>query len=100
MTAVRLLLVTAIVASAVVVFYGLILDHSPQANAFAVAGLFVLGVTLAVGAVLLAVGAVNAGRAGHAIRALLGAFVGGLFALASAGSLAGAVILGVLARPV
>ena len=100
MTAVRLLLVTAIVASAAVVFYGLILDHSGQAIAFAVAGLFVLGVTLAVGAVLLAVGAVNAGRAGHAIRASLGAFVGGLFALACAGSLAGAVILGVLARTV
>jgi len=100
MTAVRLLLVTALVGAAAVVFYGLILDHSGQAIAFAVAGLFVLGVTLAVSAVLLAVGAVNAGRAGHAIRALLGAFVGGLFAIASAGALAGAVIFGMLARTV
>jgi len=95
--AIRLVLLVALIGSAAVVFYGLVLDRSGQAIAFTVAGLFVLGVTSAVIAVGCAVGVVNAGREGRGFRALLGGLLGGAFALGAAGSLAFAVIFGVLA---
>jgi hypothetical protein len=96
-TAVRIVLLLALVGSALVVLYGLVLDRTGQAIAFTVAGLFVLGVTSAVIAIGLAVGAVNAGQSGRGIRAFADGFVGGLFALGAAGALAGAVIFAVLA---
>jgi hypothetical protein len=95
-TALRILLAVVLVGSAAVVAYGLLLDRSGQAIAFTVAGLFVLGVTLALTGLLIGTGAIGQGRAGRGVRATAGAFVGGLFLLAAAGSLAGAVVLAVL----
>ncbi len=94
----KLMLLAALVGSAAVVFYGLVMDPTGRAIAFTVAGLFVLGVTSAVISVGLALGAVSAGRAGSGLRAFLSAIIGGLFALGAAGSLAGAVIFGLLSR--
>lgn len=91
---VRAILVIALLASGAVVIYGLLFDRSGQAIAFTVAGLLVLGVTAAVISVALARGAFGAGNAGHGIRALAGAFLGGLFALGASASLLLAVILG------
>lgn len=100
MILVRILLLVTLLAAAAVVFYGLVLDRTGQAIAFTVAGLFVLGVTLVVISVGFAIGAVGAGRAGHGFRAIFGGLVGGLFALAAAGSLAGAMIFALLTRTV
>lgn len=93
---VRVILVVALVASAAVVVYGLLLDRSGQAIPFTVAGLLVLGVTCAVISVGLARGAFRAGNEGRGIRAIGGAVLGGLFALAASGSLFLAIVLGVL----
>jgi hypothetical protein len=93
-------LVVAMLGSAAVVFYGLVMDRTGQAIAFTVAGMFVLGVTLAIAAFVLASGAVSEGRAGHVLRCLFAGLLGGLFAIAASGSLAGAVVFGVLSRSV
>jgi hypothetical protein len=91
---VRVILLLALVASAAVVFYGLFMDRTGQAIALTVAGLIVLGVTSVVISVGLAIGAISAGQAGRGIRALGGAFLGGLFALGASASLAGAFVYG------
>jgi hypothetical protein len=91
---VRIILFVALLASAAVVIYGLIFDRSGQAIALTVAGLLVLGVTSAVISVGLATQAVGAGQEGRGIRAIAGAFVGGLFALGASASLMLAVVLG------
>lgn len=95
--AVRLTLLIAMIAGGAVAAYGLFVDQSGQAIAFATAGLFVLGVALALAGFLLGMSAVGAGRAGRGGRALVTAFLGGLFMLAAAGSLAGAVTFAVVA---
>jgi hypothetical protein len=94
---VRLLLLVTMIGAGAVVVYGLVFDRSGQALPFTVAGLFVLGVTMAITAVVLAMAAIDAGRQGRGIRATVGAFVGGLFAIGASGSLAGALIFGMLA---
>lgn len=91
---VRVILVLALLGSAAVVFYGLVMDRTGQAIALTVAGLLVLGVTCAVISVGLAIGAIGAGQDGRGLRAVTGAFVGGLFALAAAGALAAAMVFG------
>lgn len=93
---VRVILLVALVGSAAVVAYGLLLDRSGQAIPFTVAGLLVLGVTAAVVSVGLARGALRAGNDGRAVRAILGALVGGVFALGASASLLLAVILGAI----
>lgn len=93
---VRVILLVALVASAAVVVYGLLLDRSGQAIPFTVAGLLVLGVTAAVISVGMARGSLRAGNEGRAIRATVGALVGGMFALGASASLLLAVILGAI----
>lgn len=100
MTPTRAVLALALVGSAAVVVYGLVIDRTGGAIAFTVAGLAVLGVTLVAFAAMLAAAAVRAGRLGRGARAVGAAFLGGLSALAASGSLSAAVILGLLARPV
>jgi hypothetical protein len=92
--AVRIILLVALLGSAGIVVYGLLFDRSGQAIAFTVAGLLVLGVTSAVISVGLATLAIGAGQEGRGIRAIAGAFVGGLFALGASASLILAVVLG------
>ncbi len=91
---VRVILLVALVASAMVVVYGLLFDRSGQAIPFTVAGLLVLGVTAAVISVGFAKGAFSAGNEGRSIRAIGGALLGGLFALGASASLLLAAILG------
>lgn len=91
---VRVILILALLGSAAVVFYGLVMDRTGQAIALTVAGLLVLGVTSAVISVGLAMGAIGAGQDGRGLRALAGAFMGGLFALGAAGALAAAMVFG------
>jgi hypothetical protein len=91
---VRGILLVALLGSGAVVVYGLLFDRSGQAIPFTVAGLLVLGVTAAVISVGLARGAFGAGNEGRGIRAMSGAFLGGLFALGASAALLLAVILG------
>ena len=91
---VRVILLVALVASALVVVYGLLFDRTGQAIPLTVAGLLVLGVTSAVISVGLARAAFRVGNEGRAIRAIGGALLGGMFALGASASLLLAVILG------
>jgi hypothetical protein len=94
--AVRIMVLLAMIAGAAVAAYGLFIDKSGQQVAFATAGLFVLGVGLLIGGLLLGSSALAAGREGRGGKGLLLAFVGGMFLMAAAGALAGAVVFGVV----
>lgn len=85
---VRIAVVVVLVASGLVVLYGLILDRSGQNIAFTVAGLAVLGLTLAFVSAWFLSRALTDARWGRSGGALLGAVTGGLFAVAAAGCLA------------
>lgn len=100
MTPGRIALAVAVVGSGAVVVYGLFVDRTGRTIAFTVAGLAVLGVTLAIVSLLLARASVRAGQRGHGGSAVGAAFLGGLCALAASGSLGAAVVLGLLARPI
>jgi hypothetical protein len=97
-TAVRLAIVLVLIASGLVVFYGLILDRSGQNIAFTVAGLAVFGLTLAFVAAWFLLSAMTAARWGHSIRAIGGGLLGGFFAIGAAMSLAAASIFAILTR--
>ena len=92
MALVRIAVVVVMVAAGLVVLYGLILDRTGQNLAFTVAGLAVLGLTLAFTSAWFLSRALTDARWGHTGGSLMGAAVGGLFALASAGCLAAASI--------
>ena len=94
--AVRLLLLVAIVAGAAIAAYGLFVDKSGQAIAFATAGLFVMGVALVVSGFMLGTSAIGNGRAGRGGRGVVLAFIGGLCMLGAAGALAGASAFGLI----
>lgn len=94
--AVRIMLLLAMVAGAAVAAYGLFVDKSQQQVAFAAAGLFLLGAALTISGFLLGMSALSRGREGRGLRGLVLAFLGGLFLLAGAGALAGAVVFAVV----
>ena len=89
---VRIAVVVVLVASGLVVLYGLILDRSGLNIAFTVAGLAVLGLTLAFISARFLSRALTHARWGRSGGALLGAVMGGLFAIAAAGCLAAASV--------
>ena len=92
MALVRIAVVVVMVLSGVVVLYGLILDRTGQNIAFTVAGLAVLGLTLAFTSAWFLSRALTDARWGRTAGSLIGAAMGGLFALAAAGCLAAASI--------
>ena len=92
MALVRIAVVVVLVVSGLVVLYGLILDRSGLNIAFTVAGLAVLGLTLAFISAWFLSRALTDARWGRSGGALLGAVMGGLFAVAAAGCLAAASV--------
>ena len=91
------MLLLAIIVGAAVAAYGLFLDKSGQAIAFATAGLFVLGVALALSGFLLGTSAVSAGRDGRDGRALaIGLRWAACACSRPRGALAGAVVFAVV----
>ena len=92
MALVRIAVVVVMVLSGVVVLYGLILDRTGQNIAFTVAGLAVLGLTLAFTSAWFLSRALADARWGRTAGSLIGAAMGGLFALGAAGCLAAASI--------
>jgi hypothetical protein len=97
MTPLRVMLWVVAVLAAAVVAYALVFDASPAKLPLLVSGLAVLGVALGVLGFGLAGSAVRAGETGRAGRALGTAFFGGLLVMGACGSLAGAIVLGILA---
>ena len=89
---VRIAVVVVMVVAGLVVLYGLILDRSGQNIAFTVAGLAVLGLAFAFTSAWFLSRALADARWGRTAGSLLGAAMGGVFALASAGCLAAASI--------
>ena len=92
MVLVRIAVVVVMVASGLVVLYGLILDRTGQNIAFTVAGLAVLGLTLAFVSAWFLSRALTDARWGRTAGSLLGAAMGGLFAIGAAGCLAAASV--------
>jgi len=94
----RVVLLIALLGSAAVAAYSLLVARGSQSIAITVAALAVLGVTMALLSLTLAAGAVRAGRDGYGVRAILGGLFGGLFALGASGALAAAVIFALLSQ--
>lgn len=80
------------IASALVVFYGLLLDRSGQNLAFTVAGLVVLGLTFVLTSAWFLSRALRDAKWGRTAGSLLGAAMGGILAVGAAGCLAAASI--------
>lgn len=97
MTPMRIVLSILAIASGAVVTFALLLDSSPTKLPLLVASLSVFGIVIGILGFGLAGSAARTGEEGRMGRALLIAFVGGLFVLAAAGSLGFAIVLGILA---
>lgn len=97
MTPLRIALWVLAIGAAIVVAFALFVDSSPTKLPLLVASLAVLGIAMGALGFSLAGAAARSGEDGRLGRALATAFVGGLFVLAAAGSLAMAIVLGILA---
>jgi hypothetical protein len=93
----RIILFVLAVAAGVVVVYTLFLDNSTFKLPLLVSSLAVLSITLGILGFALAGTSVRLGAAGRGWLGLATAFVGGLFVLTAAGSLAASIVLGILA---
>src|SRR5207253_10853616 len=96
MTPVRAMLIVVVIGSAALALYGLLIDNSGVKLPLVVSSLAVLGFSLGLLSFIGAAAAIRSGEEGRVWRALGLAFVGGLGVLIAAGSLAGALILGIL----
>lgn len=94
---VRVLLFVLVVGAGAVALYGLFLDRTLLQMPIAVSGLAVLGLSSVLLGFSAAHGAANLGRRGYGGKALLAAIFGGLCAAGGLGSLAAAIVLGMLA---
>ncbi len=96
MTVLRALLLVLIVGAMGVALYGLFIAGPDVRLPMIVSGLAVVGIASGLLGFSLAGSAIRLGERGRLGRALLVAFVGGLFVMGAAGSLAGAIVLGLL----
>jgi hypothetical protein len=94
---VRILLVILVIGSGAVALYGMFLDRTRLQMPLTVSGFAVLAMSLGFLSLSAARGAAGLGRRGYGGRALGAALFGGLCAMGAAGSLAAAIILGLLA---
>jgi len=97
MTPLRMILFVLAIAAGFVVVYTLFVDSSALKLPLLVSSLAVLAITLGVLGFGLAGTAVRLSNDGRGGLGVLTAFIGGLFVLIACGSLAGAIILGILA---
>lgn len=96
MTVLRAMLLVLVVGALAVALYGLLIDTSSLRLPMIVSGLAVVGIAAGLLGFSLAGSAIRLGERGRLGRALLVAFVGGLFVMGAAGALAGAIVLGLL----
>ncbi|MEO6578400.1 MAG: hypothetical protein ABIO99_05830 [Candidatus Limnocylindria bacterium] len=96
MTPGRLVLLVALLGSALVAAYGLFLDRTGGTIIFTVVGLLILGIVLAILAIMFARASMRAGWSGRGGRSVGAALLGGICALMASGSLGAAAIFGLL----
>lgn len=96
MTVLRAMLLVLVVGALALALYGLFIDTSSLRLPMVVSGLAVVGIAAGLLGFSLAGSAIRLGERGRLGRALLVAFVGGLFVMGAAGALAGAIVLGIL----
>jgi hypothetical protein len=96
MSVLRVMLVVLMIGAGAIALYGLLIDTSPARLSLVVSGLAVGGIAAGIFGFSLAGSAARLGSRGFPGRAVLVAFVGGLFVLGAAGALSGAIILGIL----
>jgi hypothetical protein len=92
----RVVLFLAVLIAAGIAAYGLFLDRSLLQIPITVSGLAMLGIALGLLGFSAAGAATGLGREGRTGPAVLVAFIGGLCALAAAGALGAALVLGIL----
>ena len=97
MTPLRMILVVLTVAAGVVVIYTLFLDNSTLKLPLLVSSMAVLSISLGILGFALAGTAVRVAESGRSGLGIATAFGAGLCVLVAAGSLAGAIVLGILA---
>ena len=97
MSPLKVMLFALAVLAGLVVLYGLFAESGALKLPLIVSGLAVMAISLGLLGFALAGSAVSLGESGRSGRALVTAFVGGLFVLVAAGSLAAAIVLGILA---
>ena len=97
MSPLKFMLFALAVLAGLVVVYGLFVESGALKLPLIVSGLAVVSISLGLLGFALAGSAVSLGESGRGGRALVTAFVGGLFVLVAAGSLAAAIVLGILA---
>ena len=97
MSPLRIILFVLAVAAGVVVVYTLFLDNSTLKLPLLVSALAVMAITLSILGFALAGTAIRVAEAGRGALGVATAAVGGLFVLIAAGSLAAAIVLGILA---
>jgi hypothetical protein len=96
-TPLRMTLVVLAVAAGVIVVYTLFLDNSTLKLPLLVSALAVLAISLGILGFALAGTAVRVSESGRSGLGIATAVVGGLCVLVACGSLAGAIVLGILA---
>ena len=96
MSILRVMLVVLMIGAGAVALYGLLIDTAPTRLSLVVSGLAVGGIAAGIFGFSLAGSAARLGQRGFPGRAVLVAFIGGLFVLGAAGALSGAIILGIL----
>lgn len=96
MTIARAMLLLLMVGAGAIALYGLFAGASGLQLPLVVSGLAVGGIAAGLLGFSLAGSAVRLGEQSRLGRALLTAFVGGLLVMGAAGSLAGAIVLGIL----
>jgi hypothetical protein len=96
-TPLRIVLILISFVAAAVAAFGLLFDTAGTRLPLVVSGLTVLGLSLGLLGFSLAGAAARLGRDGRGRGALILAFVGGGMVLGAAGSLAVAIVLGILA---
>ena len=96
MNVIRTMLFVVVIGAALVAGYGLFIDSADTKLPLVVSGLAVLGLSLGLLGFMLAGAAIQAGEEDRGLKALGIALLGGLCVMIAAGSLAGAIILGIL----
>jgi hypothetical protein len=96
MSLLRLVVVALLVASGTIVVYGLLFDRTGQSIAFTVAGLAILGVTMAFVAAWFLSTSLTAARHGRGLRAIVGGLVGGACAIGASMALAAGAIFAIV----
>jgi hypothetical protein len=94
----RVVIFIALIASASIAAYSLLVARGSQVIPVTVAALAVFAVSAALLGINLGAGAMGSARNGHLARSVVGALFGGVLCLAAAGGASAAIMLGMLAR--